>query len=64
MEGIKIPHWCKFDEKYSENISDFFRVEKIEPGTQEISLDALRDYYLKDKYKGSVLIEEMSLRGL
>ncbi len=63
MEKIRIPKWCNFSAEYSKNISDFFRAENIDFKSKEISLECLKHYYLKDKENGSLLIEEMSLRG-
>lgn len=62
-EVILKPKWSNFDVGNSKTISDFFDMEKIERGQEEISLDLLRDYYRKDGTIGSTLIEELALRG-
>ncbi len=64
MEEVVLkPKWSCFNIGNSSIISDFFSVEKIDPDVKDFSLDLLRNYYRKDRIKGSNLIEELALRG-
>lgn len=64
MEEVVLkPKWSNFNVGNSTIISDFFDMEKISNNASSFSIDLLRDYYRNDRIAGSVLIEELALRG-
>lgn len=62
-EVVTKPKWSNFSVRNSKNISDFFRMEKIDQNQNNFPLDLLRNYYRSNSLICSVLIEELSLRG-
>ena len=64
MEDVIIkPQWSNFEIENSQIIANFFSVQKIDRNSQNFKIDSLRDYYRLDRIDGSILIDELTLRG-
>lgn len=64
MEDVIIkPQWSKFETENSQIIANFFSVQKIDHNSQNFKINSLRDYYRLDRIDGSILIDELTLRG-